>query len=514
MSYIDHVTAGTDPEPEITGLLFSRLVTVMEELSKLVDSVIKSKGISELIPDQWYSRRLHNECLEDIRLRLGDQALFALGFAAATIAYNAFYEQTNTITDQLIDSKSNADTNSQHFLLIDSVLKLIQLAHQTANNNSRNHPSTYGFYAEHLGELRFRMTSSSFPVQAWTPYGQGVLHGILRMGLPDFWQFTMAPDIESPSRAQGDVSDSYEVIFVLTDSTKPVGEMRLQETLRVKQNLLVEAVNAAQAAEEKASRLLNHLMDSVNYARQLQNSQLPRAARLSGRFASFDVLWEPRDIIGGDLWWISSEEFPGAFSLAVTDSTGHGVPGAMLSLLVNNSLERIYSNQPDLVPAQALMNLDALVRSGLNQDSEDGDSDDGCDAIILKIDQQESRLAFAGAKLDLFRIEASGHVHRYRGSRISLGYRQQPSVSDMPITQEIIFNKGDLFLLVTDGFTDQPGGDMQSPRCLGYRRLEQWLAGLAGFRAEAALKSLKSSFSAWQGQQLRRDDVTALAFTL
>ena len=514
MSHPGHVITANAPEPEITGLLFSRLVTVMEELSGLVESVIQSKGISELIPDQWYSRRLHNECLEDIRLRLGDRALFALGFAAATIAYNAFYEKTNEITDQLITSNANDDAVRQSALLIDSVLRLIQLAHQTANSNSRHHPSSYGFYAEHLEGLRFRMTSSSFPVQAWTPYGQGVLHGILRMGLPSFWQFTMVLDAESPSRAQGAPSDSFEVVFTLTDSTMPVGEMRLQETLRVKQNLLVEAVDAAQAAEEKASRLLNHLMDSVNYARHLQNSQLPRAERLSGRFASFDVLWEPRDIIGGDLWWVSSEKFPGAFTLAVTDSTGHGVPGAMLSLLVNNSLDRIYSNQPDLAPAQALMNLDVLVRSGLNQDSHEGNSDDGCDAIILRIDRQAGRLAFAGAKLDLFRVEPTGQVHRYRGSRFSLGYRQQAVSAEMAVTHEIIFNPGDLFIVVTDGFTDQPGGDIDHPRSLGYRRLEQWLSGLTDRHAEAALRVLRSSFAAWQGAQLRRDDVTALAFTL
>ena len=514
MSHLDQIAAAEAPEPEITGLLFSRLVTVMEELSGLVESVIQSKGISELIPDQWYSRRLHNECLEDIRLKLGDRAMFALGFAAATIAYHSFYDKTNEITNQLIASNANDNAIQQKALLIESVLRLIDLAHVTANNNSRHHPSSYGFYAEHLGDLRFRMTSSSFPVEAWTAYGQGVLYGILRMGLPSFWQFTMALDSNSPLRAQGAPSDSFDVVFTLTDSTLPVGEMRLQETLKVKQDLLVEAVNAAQAAEEKASRLLNHLMDSVNYARHLQNSQLPRAERLTGRFVSFDVLWEPRDIIGGDLWWISSEKFSGAYTLAVTDSTGHGVPGAMLSLLVNNSLERIYANQPDLDPAQALMNLDALVRSGLNQDTDQGNSDDGCDAIILRIDRNAGRLAFAGAKLDVFRVEATGQVHRYRGSRVSLGYRQRPEAPDLPVTREIAFSRGDLFLVVTDGFTDQPGGDPQSPRSMGYKRLEKCLAGLANASAESAIGAIRNAFAEWQGEQLRRDDVTALAFTL
>jgi hypothetical protein len=128
------------------------------------------------------------------------------------------------------------------------------------------------------------------------------------------------------------------------------------------------------------------VVSSVNYASRLQRSQLPSRHRLDQRFQSVASIWQPRDTIGGDLWWVSSSQIKQQFSLAVVDCTGHGVPGAMLSLLVSSSLERIYSGDPGIEPSRALMALDHLVRVGLNQDSPDSESDDGCDAAIVEVD--------------------------------------------------------------------------------------------------------------------------------
>ena len=84
----------------------------------------------------------------------------------------------------------------------------------------------------------------------------------------------------------------------------------------------------------------------------------------------------------------------------------------MLSLLVSNSLERIYANDTTEDPATALMSLDHYVRSGLNQDRADSESDDGCDAAVLRIDRAKQTIEFAGAKLGLFQVDAKGEVKR------------------------------------------------------------------------------------------------------
>jgi serine phosphatase RsbU (regulator of sigma subunit) len=251
----------------------------------------------------------------------------------------------------------------------------------------------------------------------------------------------------------------------------------------------------------------------VNYASRLQRGQLPRQEKIEDRFASFASIWEPRDTIGGDLYWLSSSQQSGPFVLAVADCTGHGVPGAMLSLLVSNSLERIYVNDTAEDPATALMSLDHYVRTGLNQDRADSESDDGCDAAVLRIDRNQNTIEFAGAKLGLFQVNAQGVLTRHLGSRCSLGYQDHVTDADKPVVQNITYQSGDVFAMVTDGFTDQIGGST-GKTSFGYRRLEEILKANCKASTEEITAAMKYEFAAWQGTNARRDDVTAVVFRL
>ena len=288
----------------------------------------------------------------------------------------------------------------------------------------------------------------------------------------------------------------------------------LQRELTVsaeKQNLILEDTVAQRTQELSAKHDL--VVSSVNYASRLQRGQLPRQMRIDGRFASFASIWEPRDTIGGDLYWLSSSQQSGQFVLAVADCTGHGVPGAMLSLLVSNSLERIYANDTAEDPASALLSLDHYVRTGLNQDRADSESDDGCDAAVLRIDRDKQTIEFAGAKLGLFQVSASGVLTRHQGSRCSLGYQDAVAEADKPVLQKISYQSGDIFAVVTDGLTDQIGGST-GKTSYGYRRLEEILKLNFVASAEEITAAMKSDFANWQGTNARRDDVTAVVFRL
>jgi serine phosphatase RsbU (regulator of sigma subunit) len=257
--------------------------------------------------------------------------------------------------------------------------------------------------------------------------------------------------------------------------------MQAQRDLVENQNKVLEETVKARTLElEEQHRELNDahrlIVSSVDYASRLQRSQLPKPHRIEGRFASVGVIWQPRDTIGGDLWWLSSAQHSGPFMLAVADCTGHGVPGAMLSLLVSNSLERIYSGDPDKSPAEALMMLDHLVRTGLNQDAASSESDDGCDAMIMRIDRDRHEIIFSGAKIGAFQLTGDGTVLRHLPTRASLGYCQPPDPEDEPNNQTISYQPGDTFVIVTDGYTDQIGGDPSSPTSFGYRRIEKLMA--------------------------------------
>ena len=293
-----------------------------------------------------------------------------------------------------------------------------------------------------------------------------------------------------------------------------------QKVLVEGQNKVLEETVAARTKELEAQHqeldeAHQLVVGSVNYASRLQRGQLPRQIRIDGRFASFATMWEPRDTIGGDLYWISSSQHDGPFVLAVADCTGHGVPGAMLSLLVSNSLERIYANDTLENPVSALASLDHFVRTGLNQDRPDSESDDGCDATVLRIDRRLQRVEYAGAKIDLFHVNTAGVVTRHMAQRVSLGYKDRVPTTQIPDVKLLPYEKGDLFVIVTDGLTDQVGGEAGKPKVsYGYRRLEQLLAAHAGGQAQHVIDALRQDFVRWQGTNTRRDDVTAVVFSL
>jgi hypothetical protein len=188
---------------------------------------------------------------------------------------------------------------------------------------------------------------------------------------------------------------------------------------------------------------------------------------------------------------------------------------AMLSLLVSNSLERIYANDTMENPVSALASLDHFVRTGLNQDRPDSESDDGCDATVLRIDRRLQRVEYAGAKIDLFQVNAQGVVKRHMAQRTSLGYQDRIEEADKPRVTAIPYQKGDMFAIVTDGLTDQIGSETGKTKIsYGYRRLEHILATHCTKDPQQVVEVLKKDFLQWQGSHSRRDDVTAVVFTL
>ena len=129
------------------------------------------------------------------------------------------------------------------------------------------------------------------------------------------------------------------------------------------------------------------------------------------------------------------------------------------------------------------------------------------------MDRDKHTIEFAGAKLGLFQVSAKGVLTRHLGSRCSLGYQDTVAEADKPALQNITYQSGDLFAVVTDGFTDQIGGST-SKTSFGYRRLEDILKSNFAASTEEITAAMKREFTAWQGTNTRRDDVTAVVFRL
>jgi serine phosphatase RsbU (regulator of sigma subunit) len=252
--------------------------------------------------------------------------------------------------------------------------------------------------------------------------------------------------------------------------------------------------------------------DSIQYASRIQKGLLPIDALLRKDLNSVEVLWRPRDVVGGDVYWRSESIGENkSFTLGLIDCTGHGVPGALMSSVVLSSLKQIYSEEPAINPGSALAKLGNLVRQALNQDTADSKSNDGFDAGFCKVDPVNKLITFSSARFNLFMIPKSGEVKRILGNSEALGYRGVEAYS--PLNEQVISADSNcLFCMVSDGLIDQPGGP--AGIAFGPKRLMSLFDQHRNSSASELISAIEQGVEQWRGEQLQRDDYSAIVFSI
>lgn len=276
----------------------------------------------------------------------------------------------------------------------------------------------------------------------------------------------------------------------------------LQETMEA---LAAEKAELDRAHGElaKANRLV---LESIRYARRIQYAMLPDKEALGDAVRDLHVWWEPLHVVGGDYFWL--ERFGSQSLLIVMDCTGHGVPGAFITLVAASALDRILHESEVRQPSAILAALDGMVRARLRQDRPDAASDDGLDAAVCLWDSETGQLTFAGAGLPLLYC-AGGEMHQIPGDRASLGYSSPRR--EYPFTDHVVqVEAGMAFYLLTDGVRDHMGG--RPRRLLGRRRLMALMAENAHRPMEEQIKLLQQALDSYRDGEPRRDDTTLLGF--
>jgi hypothetical protein len=265
---------------------------------------------------------------------------------------------------------------------------------------------------------------------------------------------------------------------------------------------LMGAVAEAQAEKNR------QIMQSIEYASVIQRAML-RASRetLSDRLPDAAMVWEPRDVVGGDFYHFAALS-QGWFG-AVADCTGHGVPGAFMTLLASASLSQVLEQIGPRDPAALLAAVNRNVKGLLGQadsGAEVPQSNDGLDAAFFWFDVSKSELHFAGARIALhILLPDAGQFDMIAGDRMGVGYVD--SLVDYAwASRTLPLPPGSLLFICTDGIIDQIGG----PRNIAFGR-RRALDLILEHRAEtpsAICEKLRQALAEWQGAQRRRDDVT------
>ena len=281
----------------------------------------------------------------------------------------------------------------------------------------------------------------------------------------------------------------------------------LQQVEEAREQLREINTNLEQLVTERTKELADahaDIVSSISYASRIQREFIPRSTTLQDHLEDFGVVWQPRDVVGGDFYWFQPQE--NGYLVGLGDCTGHGVPGAFMSLVSISTLNRIV-RENDLTDLTSLLKqFDTSLRAQLGRSEEE--SRDGLDFGLCYLSPNEQRLRFVGAKMSLFHMNGDG-VNEISGARKSIGYdtaRKRPFRDEIEITYSV----GDTFLMASDGVIDQMGSETRM--CYGKQRLEKFLAEHNEESAQKICDDLISTLSIYRGENAVLDDVTVFCF--
>ena len=256
--------------------------------------------------------------------------------------------------------------------------------------------------------------------------------------------------------------------------------------------------------EEKNSDITN----SIVYAQRIQSALLPSLKQIHGVFPNSFVFYRPKDIVSGDFFWFS--ETQSDYYLAAVDCTGHGVPGAMMSMIGYNFLGQIV-NETDLSGTAEILNeLHRKVLLALNKDLTSREMKDGMDIALLRIAKNNSVIEFSGAVRPLY-IVRNKKLEIIKGDLYSIGGVKDAQKESFS-THIISADDHPTFYLFSDGYSDQFGGP--KGKKFKYKQLQELLLSCSGLKMEEQKKYIGESFDKWKGLLEQVDDVCMIGVQL
>ncbi|MCX8079924.1 MAG: tetratricopeptide repeat protein [Bacteroidia bacterium] len=301
------------------------------------------------------------------------------------------------------------------------------------------------------------------------------------------------------------------VIAFLSFSINRLYITKKQKKIIEKQKKIVEEQKLIVEEKKKLVEQKNKdILDSINYAKRIQNAILPSNAKWKEHLPKSFVLYLPKDIVAGDFYWM---EFANNYIyVAAADCTGHGVPGAMVSVVCSNALTKAVLEEKATETDQILNRTRELVIEKLTGEE---NIRDGMDVCLIRIEKCNNAIQFSGANRPLYIVKSPGaeHVDAPAFELIEIKPDKQPIgryEESKPFTKQNIETKELTWLyLTTDGYADQFGGE--KGKKIGTKQFKELLCDIAGINdPEEQKEKLSSFFKEWKGNEEQMDDVTII----
>ncbi len=253
------------------------------------------------------------------------------------------------------------------------------------------------------------------------------------------------------------------------------------------------------------------ITDSINYAKRIQTAILPSVENLQKHLANSFILYQPKDIVSGDFYWFTEKD--NHFIVAIADCTGHGVPGAFMSMIGNDILTQIVIEKGITTPNQILSSLHDGVKKSLKQDTHESETKDGMDIAIVSFNKTNfSSVEYAGALRPLWLLKNNAsEIYEYKADKHSIGGAYSDSTTEFT-NHQISLNHGDSLYLSTDGYADQFGGEFGKKMMT--KNMKDLLVSIQSKSMTEQKNILENHFKSWKQNKDQVDDVLVFGVRL
>lgn len=316
-----------------------------------------------------------------------------------------------------------------------------------------------------------------------------VLHGDLF--------FANARDMTERMKAEQD-------ILQLNQELEEKVARRTQELSVANTSLITEMTERAHISE-KLEEKNREVMDSINYAKRIQHAKIPDVEYLHNRLSEYFVFFQPKDIVSGDFYYF--HQTGETLFIAAADCTGHGVPGALVSMIAMEKLEDAFKNSTN--PAEVLSIVNKSVKSAFQHTQDDESVRDGLDIALCALNTSTGIMHFAGANRPLWIIRTgTDSIEELKGTRTAIaGFTHEDEQFE---SHEIKLERGDTCYLFSDGYADTFGGE--NDKKMMTKRFKDILLSIQGHKLIEHKKLLANHLNNWKQENGQTDDILIVGF--
>jgi serine phosphatase RsbU (regulator of sigma subunit) len=302
------------------------------------------------------------------------------------------------------------------------------------------------------------------------------------------------------------MADFDDYNFLIREKTNEI--MIRNDELRQHQEEIMSQRDQLELQNTDIARKNKDITENINFAQSIQESILPNESEFANYFLDFFIFLQPKDAISGDFYWIMEKQ--GLLYIAAVDCTGHGVSGAMVSMIMHSVLNRSLALLEKPSPADILNKIDAMLHSEFTAGKKDINSKIGMDIALIALDFENSRMQYAGAFNPLYMIR-NNELTKIEGTRKMIGSLTE-DIQRSYLDQTLEMMTGDLYYLFSDGMPDQFGGI--GGKKFGYPRLRQSLLKHCHLSMDKQKSALIGEYNEWRGNHPQIDDTLLIGIRI